>query len=61
MCVCVCVCLCLKTMGSFRCVVFKILDRYLIVSKFELQSCYCIPFWTNALTKDINSVFPGMG
>ena len=36
-------------------VVANVLDCNIVVSKFELQSCYYIHLWTNTLEKDINS------
>ena len=35
-------------------IVANVLDCYIIVSEFELQLCYYIPFWTNTLGKGIN-------
>ena len=32
----------------------KVLDYNIIVSKFELQPCYYIHFWTNTLGKGMN-------
>ena len=32
------------------------LDCCLVLSKFELQSCYYVHFWTNILCKGMNSL-----
>ena len=40
----------------------KALDSGIVVSEFELQSCYYAPFRTNTLRKGMNSlIFPAMG
>ena len=36
-------------------VMVKALDCGIVVSKFELQSCYCVHFWSNTLRKGMNS------
>ena len=40
----------------------KAMDCKIVVSKFKLQSCYYIPFQTNALGKGMNPlILPAMG
>ena len=36
----------------------KVLDSEFEVSEFDLQSCYCIYFWTNPFCKDMNPLIP---
>ena len=44
--------------GCPLCVVANVLDCDIVVSEFELQSCYYFPFQTNTLAKDMNSLIP---
>ena len=39
-------------------VVANILNCNIVVSKFKLQSCYYVYFWTNALGKGMNPLIP---
>ena len=40
----------------------KAMDCKIVVSKFELQSCYYVHFWANSLGKGINPlILPAMG
>ena len=34
------------------------LDWDIVVNEFELQPCYCVYFWTNAVCKDVNPFIP---
>ena len=35
----------------------KVMDSRIVVSKFKLQSCYYVHFWTNALRKGMDHLF----
>ena len=39
-------------------IVAYVLDCNIVVSKFELQLCYDIHFWTNTLGKGMNLLIP---
>ena len=39
-------------------VVAKMLDCFVVVSEFKLQSCYYIHFWTNNVGKGMNPLSP---
>ena len=36
----------------------NMLDCHIIVSEFEVQLHFYIPFWTNVLRKGINTIIP---
>ena len=44
--------------GSPHSIVANLLDGNIVVSKFKFQSCYYIPFWTNALGKSMKLLIP---
>ena len=45
---------CQKKEGSLCGLGLNMLDCNIMISKFELQLCYCIPIQTNTLGKGIN-------
>ena len=48
--------------GCLRGVMVKAMDYGIVVSEFELQSCYYVHFWTNTLGKSMNPfILPAMG
>ena len=43
-------------------IMVKVLDCEIVVSEFELQSCYYAHFWANTLGKGMNLlILPAMG
>ena len=46
------------SISSRHTIVVNVLECDIIVSKFELQSCYYIHFWTNTLGKGMNTIYP---